>query len=247
MQHNFSWGGYTPFDTTSSAYQIQPPQPPPPLQQMSNVTSQQQNFPHHSWQAGWNYATTYSDPRWTPQPIPTQDSCAPYPALTDAIDTTYHACNNTHDHQSQFVPSYETQRRPLTDTTNTKHFQLEPPKKVYKSPKKHVCSICRHTFATQAVFEAHAQKCSAEARLFPCPYCDKVFRQKCTRTVHIRRHTGETPFKCSHCARTFADNSCRAKHERTHTQERKFRCDKCEYRSNQSCNLLRHKRAAHKH
>lgn len=42
---------------------------------------------------------------------------------------------------------------------------------------------------------------------YPCPYCDKVFCQNIVLVRHIRRHTGEKPFKCPVCPSAFPRKS----------------------------------------
>ncbi|KRF99438.1 uncharacterized protein Dwil_GK12031 [Drosophila willistoni] len=59
-----------------------------------------------------------------------------------------------------------------------------------------------------------------------CPYCLKRYVRKESLTVHMRRHTGERPYKCPYCVMSFSSNDSYKRHLRGHTGDL-FRCDKC--------------------
>ncbi|XP_078607199.1 uncharacterized protein LOC144879522 [Branchiostoma floridae x Branchiostoma japonicum] len=58
---------------------------------------------------------------------------------------------------------------------------------------------CDKTFPKHSLMERHLKVHVTPKRMFSCPVCPKVFRHKPNLSVHMRVHSGETPFKCPHC------------------------------------------------
>lgn len=50
-----------------------------------------------------------------------------------------------------------------------------------------------------------------------CKECGKSFKTNYKLMEHMRRHTGERPFKCSTCEKDFRSKIGLAQHEATHT------------------------------
>ncbi|KFP33770.1 Zinc finger protein 236, partial [Colius striatus] len=40
-----------------------------------------------------------------------------------------------------------------------------------------------------------------------CTLCEKAFNQKSALQVHMKKHTGERPYKCDYCAMGFTQKS----------------------------------------
>lgn len=59
-----------------------------------------------------------------------------------------------------------------------------------------------------------------------CPYCGVSFPGS-SIAVHIRRHTGENPYKCTECEKAFPRGQDLSLHMRQHTGERPSECRIC--------------------
>ncbi|XP_019628942.1 PREDICTED: zinc finger and SCAN domain-containing protein 2-like isoform X1 [Branchiostoma belcheri] len=72
---------------------------------------------------------------------------------------------------------------------------------VHKGQRSVPCTWigCDKTFPKHSQMERHLKVHITPRRMFSCPVCHKVFRHKPNLSVHMRMHSGETPFKCPHC------------------------------------------------
>ncbi|CAG9814880.1 unnamed protein product [Phaedon cochleariae] len=75
-----------------------------------------------------------------------------------------------------------------------------------------------------------------------CVYCGKKFRTPSKLSVHMRLHTGETPYQCSYCDARMTTRSHLVVHERTHTGEKPYVCNICSKGFAQSSVLGTHKK-----
>lgn len=86
-----------------------------------------------------------------------------------------------------------------------------------------VCNICFKQFAQKVHLQCHMRKHTGE-RPFKCRHCDKAFLQAAHVKVHEMLHTGEKPFSCQLCLKSFTQKVHLTKHILTHkTSEGEFK------------------------
>ena len=66
--------------------------------------------------------------------------------------------------------------------------------------------------------------------LLRCQVCPYASRNSSQLIVHLRTHTGDSPFECKVCHSKFKINSDLKRHMRVHTGEKPYQCDSCDYK-----------------
>lgn len=81
-----------------------------------------------------------------------------------------------------------------------------------------------------------------------CPMCDKKFSRRTGLSIHIRRHTGETPFECEFCKKKYVVQYDLDRHIMlVHLGTKKYTCfcDVCRKPFISKSGMLEHKKLFH--
>ncbi|XP_069368430.1 zinc finger protein ZFP2-like isoform X2 [Paralichthys olivaceus] len=92
---------------------------------------------------------------------------------------------------------------------------------IHTNEKPHRCGVCLRSFQRATCLKQHHlrvhlrvrvndaphaarnRKCTAQAKMFPCPICSKVFKFKSLLASHSLIHSEIRPYACDFCSRSF--------------------------------------------
>uniref|UniRef100_A0A1A9WDF2 Protein krueppel n=1 Tax=Glossina brevipalpis TaxID=37001 RepID=A0A1A9WDF2_9MUSC len=106
--------------------------------------------------------------------------------------------------------------------------------------KKGLCPHCGESFSL-ASLSIHIRRHTGE-NPYKCTVCSKGFPRRQDLVIHERQHTGERPHVCSACGKSFSRANKLSRHMRIHTGERPYKCTKCTRSFVQSNDLKIHMR-----
>lgn len=92
------------------------------------------------------------------------------------------------------------------------------------SPKVLKCTDCNKSYGSDALLKQHRYDCHSNIM---CSECGKTYTNRYSLLYHIRRHTGEQPYKCQFCGLKFLWSSRRAEHIRRYHMEPAVECHIC--------------------
>uniref|UniRef100_A0A1B0AVI2 Zinc finger protein Xfin n=1 Tax=Glossina palpalis gambiensis TaxID=67801 RepID=A0A1B0AVI2_9MUSC len=110
-----------------------------------------------------------------------------------------------------------------------------------KVKQKHLCALCGLALSSASCLAIHMRRHTGE-RPYKCDICELAFARRTDLISHRRTHTGERPYKCTICAKTFIRSYKLTTHMRTHTGERPYKCTFCDSAFAQSNDLVIHRR-----
>nr|XP_017037800.1 zinc finger protein 2 [Drosophila kikkawai] len=113
------------------------------------------------------------------------------------------------------------------------------------SPRKRVakrrdCPHCGLSFPASSL-TIHIRRHTGD-NPYKCTQCEKAYPRSQDLTLHMRQHTGERPSQCKICSKKFISQNKLARHMRLHTGQRPYVCDKCNKGFVQSNDLKIHMR-----
>lgn len=104
--------------------------------------------------------------------------------------------------------------------------------------KRGLCPFCGESFP-QASLIIHIRRHTGE-KPYKCDLCDKGYPRSQDLMIHKRSHTGEKPHLCNTCGKAFSRPNKLARHIRVHTGERPYKCTQCSKAFAQSNDLNLH-------
>ncbi|TMW52082.1 hypothetical protein DOY81_002862 [Sarcophaga bullata] len=116
-----------------------------------------------------------------------------------------------------------------SDSSHNEKYNVEEEEanKVKSSQVRSLCSICGSSFSSKPHLVIHMRRHTGE-RPFKCDLCDRAYPRNSELIVHRRLHTGEKPFECKICGKAFRVSSKMNTHMRSHTDIRPYKCTHCE-------------------
>uniref|UniRef100_A0A336M5P9 CSON004478 protein n=1 Tax=Culicoides sonorensis TaxID=179676 RepID=A0A336M5P9_CULSO len=113
--------------------------------------------------------------------------------------------------------------------------------------KRFVCDLCGCSYVEKANLIRHMfYKHLKNQRQYPCPYCDKIYEQSGSRSLHIKKiHTNDLPHVCETCGKRFVKPSKLKYHLATHSDVRNVPCPLCDSMFRSIKDLMGHRSAVH--
>ncbi|XP_055612697.1 zinc finger protein ZFP2-like, partial [Uranotaenia lowii] len=124
-----------------------------------------------------------------------------------------------------------------------RHTKIHNPSEV-----KFECTVCQKKFNRKDNLRLHMKihfkdpSDTTNKANHLCIYCGRGFASSYNLTVHMRRHTGDKPYKCDICGKGFPRSLDLKTHRRTHTGEKPYVCTICGKAFSRSHRLGRHMR-----
>jgi len=91
------------------------------------------------------------------------------------------------------------------------------------------CPHCEMEFSGDGLnkLKQHPLKSHSEGKRLTCEICQKMFTERHTLRVHMKRHEGLKPYVCSECPKCFCTAYELKRHQTVHSDVRQFSCSLC--------------------
>lgn len=149
------------------------------------------------------------------------------------------------EYQSHVKEFHEKKTAFLCKTCNKvfkKSSDLKKHERIHTGVKPYVCE-CGKAFTHQTSLRHHKLTHNGSSeKLFVCSYCGKGFNYAGNLKVHIRKHTGQKPYKCKVCFKAFARSANLNEHMCSHLSLKTHHCKICDKSFTSSSALSKHKK-----
>ncbi|XP_004925945.1 zinc finger protein 431 [Bombyx mori] len=101
--------------------------------------------------------------------------------------------------------------------------------RVHSSEKSFSCTVCNSKYKDAGNLKRHMNRKHdpMRQRQFVCENCGKAFYSKRDVEIHMRTHTGETPYTCNACGKSFTQATSLFRHRLRHESEKTYSCTIC--------------------
>ncbi|KAJ8737170.1 hypothetical protein PYW07_000441 [Mythimna separata] len=119
------------------------------------------------------------------------------------------------------------------------HKRVHQPQREKSSTSNCLCLYCGRSFSNSSNLIVHMRRHTGE-KPYKCDFCGKGFPRSSDLQCHRRSHTGEKPCICRVCGKGFSRSNKLSRHMRVHTGQRPYKCTYCEKAFSQSNDLNLH-------
>ena len=151
------------------------------------------------------------------------------------------ACNDA-DVKDDKLNSVENNNAVFDDTKTIAHTSDKSRFKPYVRPKRnHSCNECGAIFSYSTSLLNHMRRHTGE-KPYKCQVCHRAFPYATSLKNHMITHTREMKYGCAYCERFFLHEASLKTHMRKHTGEKPYTCQYCEKAFAHATSLKNHER-----